>query len=164
MGDSNNDNVRAPVATGFFQESLDRYRGRGVNTFEKSGLGARTVAVADTMKTYQRTPALDSQRTYDVGAISAAVAIPLLASLIYGIASIRVYAHKDNADLQAIVAAAFTVSSYISHISSLQVELKISHGFTRTWYLMVKTVIDRGFDTCSHCFFRPGKGRGRRHD
>ena len=92
---------------------LARYRGRLVNIFENPNLGARTVAVADTIRDLPENSALEFQRTYDVGAISAVVAIPPLASLIFGIAWVRVYARKDNADLQAIVATAFTVSSYI---------------------------------------------------
>ena len=92
---------------------LGRYRGRLVNIFKNPNLGARTIAVADTIRDLPKNSALEFQRTYDVGAISAVVAIPPLASLIFGIAWVRVYAHKDNADLQAIVATAFTVSSYI---------------------------------------------------
>ena len=92
---------------------LGRYRGRLVNIFENPKLGAGTGAVADKIRNLAKNSALEFQQTYDVGTISTIVAIPPLASLIFGIAWVRVYAHKDHADLQAIVAAAFTVSSYI---------------------------------------------------
>lgn len=92
---------------------LGRYKGRLVNIFENPEFGAHTVAVAETIKNLPNNAALEFQRTYNVGAISAVVAVPPLASLIFGIVWVRIYAHKNNADLQVIVATAFTVSSYI---------------------------------------------------
>ena len=90
--------------------SLQRQTGQH---FRNPDLGAHTEAVAETIRTVPDDTALEFQRTYDVGAISAVVAVPPLASLIFGIVWVRIYAHKDNADLQVVVATAFTVSSYI---------------------------------------------------
>lgn len=81
--------------------------------FENPNLGACTVAVAETIRGLKENSALEFQQTYNISAISTVITIPPLASLIFGIAWVQVYAHKDKADLQAIVAAAFTVSSYI---------------------------------------------------
>ena len=93
---------------------LGPYRGRLVNIFENLKLGTGTAAVAKKIrKLAAENSSLEFQQTYDVNAISTIVAIPPLASLMFGIAWVRVYGHKDHADLQAIVAAAFTVSSYI---------------------------------------------------
>lgn len=102
---------------------LGRYKGRLVNMFENPKLGAHTDAVAETIRTVPKSSALEFQRTYDVGAISVTVAIPPLASLIFGIVWVQVYAHKSNADLQVIVATAFTVSSYIVTAGALTLAL-----------------------------------------
>ena len=99
---------------------LGRYKGRLVNIFENPELGAHTVTVAETIRTVPENTALEFQRTYDVGAISAVVAVPPLASLIFAIVWVRIYAHKGNADLQVIVATAFTVSSYIVTAGRIQ--------------------------------------------
>ncbi|CAD6581500.1 MAG: hypothetical protein ASARMPREDX12_000488 [Alectoria sarmentosa] len=87
---------------------LGRYKGRLVNIFENPQLGAHTIAVAETIRTVPKNSALEFQRTYDVGAISAVV---------------RIYAHKANADLQVIIATAFTVSSYIVTAGALTLAL-----------------------------------------
>ncbi len=133
---------------------LGRYKGRLVNIFENPELGAHTVAVAETIRTALKKLALEFQRTYDVGAISAIVAVPPVASLIFGIAWVRVYAHKGDADLQVIVTAAFTVSSYIVTTGRLH----DSPVFTRALFHMLTTVIYRCFDACSHRFLGPEKG------
>lgn len=133
---------------------LGRYKGRLVNIFENPELGAHTVAVAETIRTVPQNSALEFQRTYDVGAISAVVVVPPVASLIFGIVWVRIYAHKGNADLQAVVAAAFTVSSYI-------VTAGRTHDiyvFARALFHILTTVIYRRFDTCSHRFLGPEKG------
>ncbi|KAL9130929.1 MAG: hypothetical protein Q9175_006901, partial [Cornicularia normoerica] len=102
---------------------LGCYKGRLVNLFENPELGAHTLAVAETIRTVSENSALEFQRTYDVGAISMVVAVPPLASLIFGIVWVRVYAHKGNADLHVIVATAFTVSSYIVTAGALTLAL-----------------------------------------
>lgn len=133
---------------------LGRYKGRLVNLFENPELGAHTFAVAETIRTVSENSALEFQRTYDVGAISMVVAVPPLASLIFGIVWVRVYAHKGNADLQVIVATAFTVSSYIVTAGRTHDD----HVSAPTPYRMLTTVIYRRFDTCSHRFLGPEKG------
>ena len=133
---------------------LGRYRGRLVNIFENPNLGAHTVTVANTIRDLPENSALDFRRTYDVGAISVVVAIPPLASLIFGITWVRVYARKDSADLQAIVATAFTVSSYIV-TAGRTLDLPWLHSNV---VLHANDFIDRDFDTCSLCFLRPEKG------
>lgn len=92
---------------------LGRYKGRLVNIFENPELGAHTTTLAETIRTVSEKSALEFQRTYDVGFISVVVAVPPIASLIFGIVWVRVYARRHDADLQIIVATAFTVSSYI---------------------------------------------------
>ena len=91
---------------------LGRYKGRLINTFENPELGAHTTTVAETVRKISKNCALEFQRTYDVSTISVVVAIPPVASLIFAIAWVRIYAHKGE-DLQTTVQTAFTVSSYI---------------------------------------------------
>ena len=91
---------------------LGRYKGRLVNVFENPELGAHTVEVAETIRSVAENGALEFQRTYDVGTISVVVAVPPVASLVFGIAWVRVHTHK-GVDLQVAVQTAFTVSSYI---------------------------------------------------
>ena len=91
---------------------LGRYKGRLINTFENPELGAHTITIAETVRKISKNCALEFQRTYDVGAISVVVAIPPVASLIFAIAWVRIYAHKGE-DLQTTIQTAFTVSSYI---------------------------------------------------
>ncbi len=92
---------------------LGRYKGRLVNIFENPELGAHTVTVADKIRTLSENSALEFLRMYNVGAISVVVAVPPVASLIFGIVWIRVYANKNGTDLQLVIQTAFTVSSYI---------------------------------------------------
>ena len=91
---------------------LGRYKGRLVNIFENPEVGAHTVAVAETVRAISENSALEFQQTYDIGALSVIVTVPPVASLIFAIAWVRVYAHK-GVDLQVAVQTAFTVSSYI---------------------------------------------------
>ena len=91
---------------------LGRYKGRLVNIFENLELGTHTATVAETVRSISRNCAREFQRTYDVGAISVVVAVPPVASLIFAIVWVRIYAHK-GVDLQTAVQTAFTVSSYI---------------------------------------------------
>ena len=91
---------------------LGRYKGRLVDIFEHPELGAHTVAVAETVRKISKNCALEFQRTYDVGAISVVVAVPPVASLIFAIAWVRIYAHKGE-NIQTTVQTAFAVSSYI---------------------------------------------------
>ena len=91
---------------------LGRYKGRLVDIFENPELGAHTVTVAETIRKISKNSALEFQRTYNVGTISIVVAVPPVASLIFAITWVRIYAHKGE-DLQTIVQTAFTVSSYI---------------------------------------------------
>lgn len=134
---------------------LGRYKGRLVNIFENPELGAHTVAVAETIRTVPEDTALEFQRTYDVGAISAVVVVPPLASLIFGIVWVRMYAHKDNADLQVIVATAFTVSSYIVTAGKTQ---DTSCLCSNALSSMLISMLHRWLDTCSHRFPGPEKG------
>lgn len=134
---------------------LGRYKGRLVNIFENPELGAHTVAVAETIRTVSKNSALEFQRTYDVGAISVVVAVPPLASLIFGIVWVRIYAHKSNADLQVVVAAAFTVSSYIvtagrNHDCFISASTLLCR--------MLTTVIYRHSYTCPHRLLGSEKG------
>ena len=92
---------------------LGRYKGRLVNIFENPELGAHTDAVAESVRAMSKDSALEFQRTYDVGSISVILAVPAVASLIFGVVWVRIYAHKANADFQVVVQTAFTVSSYI---------------------------------------------------
>lgn len=133
---------------------LGRYKGRLVNMFENPKLGAHTDAVAETIRTVPKSSALEFQRTYDVGAISVTVAIPPLASLIFGIVWVQVYAQKSNADLQVIVATAFTVSSYIV-TAGRNYNFHIS---TSTLFRILTTVTHRRFDTCPHRLLGSKKG------
>ena len=91
---------------------LGRYKGRLVNVFENPELGAHTVTVAETVRKISKNCTLEFQRTYDVGAISVVVAVPPVASLIFAIVWVRIYAHKGE-NLQTAVQTAFAVSSYI---------------------------------------------------
>ena len=91
---------------------LGRYKGRLVDIFENPELGAQTVTVAETVRKISKNSALEFKRTYNVGAISMVVAVPPVASLIFAIAWVRIYAHKGE-NLQTIVQTAFTVSSCI---------------------------------------------------
>ena len=134
---------------------LGRYKGRLVNIFENPQLGAHTIAVAETIRTVPKNSALEFQRTYDVGAISAVVAVPPVASLIFGIVWVRIYAHKANADLQVIIATAFTVSSYIVTAGKTHDILRL--GSNAVSY-MLTIVFCRRSDTYSHCFLGPEKG------
>ena len=92
---------------------LGRYKGRLVNLFENPELGAHTDIVAETVRNMSKNSALEFQRTYDVNAISMIVALPPVASLIFAIAWVRIYAHRKGEDLQTTLQTAFTISSYI---------------------------------------------------
>ena len=64
---------------------LGRYKGKLVNMFENPRLGADTHGIAEIIRIMQTDSALEFQRKYDVGVISSVVAVPPLASLIFGI-------------------------------------------------------------------------------
>ena len=135
---------------------LGRYKGRLVNIFENPELGAHTVTVAETVRKISENSALEFQRTYDVGAASVVVAIPPVASLIFAIAWVRIYAQKGE-NLQTTVQTAFAVASYI-----------VTAGKDRSFYVpsrvpycSLTTVRYRRFDACSHCLLGPEKGPER---
>lgn len=135
---------------------LGRYQGRLVNIFENPQLGAHTVAVAETVRAISENSALEFQRTYDVGALSVIVAVPPVASLIFAIAWVRVYAHK-GVDLQVAVQTAFTVSSYIVTAGKIpDVYVSVYGTLTAVRY--------RRFNTRSHRLPRSETSPERRHD
>ena len=92
---------------------LGRYKGRLVNMFENPRLGADTHGIAEMIRTMQTNSALEFQRKYDVGVISSVVAVPPLASLIFGIVWVRIYAYQKDVELQLAVSTAFVVATYI---------------------------------------------------
>ena len=124
---------------------LGRYKGRLVNIFENPKLGAHTVAVAEIVRTISENSALEFQRTYDVGALSVIVAVPPVASLIFAIVWVRIYARK-GVDVQVAVQTAFTVSSYIVTAGETH-DVYVS---IRTPYHMLTAVRYRRFDACAH--------------
>ena len=133
---------------------LGRYKGRLVNVFENPGLGAKTFTVAETIRTLSENSALEFLRIYNVGAISVVVAVPPVVSLIFGIVWIRVYANKNNTDLQIVIQTAFTVSSYIVTAGKTH-DVYVS---ARPLYRTLTTMSHRCSDTCPHRLLGPGKG------
>ena len=135
---------------------LGRYKGRLVNLFENSELGAHTDTVAETVRNVSKNSALEFQRTYDVSAISMIVAVPPVASLIFAIAWVRIYAHKGE-NLQVTVQTAFAVSSYIV-TAGKDWDIYVP---SRLLFFTLTTVRYRRFDACSHRLLRPEKGPER---
>lgn len=60
-----------------------------------------------------QTTALSFKQSYNITVMSAVIVTPLLASIVFAIVWIRVHAHKEDVDLQALVTTAFTVAIYI---------------------------------------------------
>ena len=140
---------------------LGRYKGRLVNIFENAQLGAHTVAVAETIRTISRNSALEFQRTYDVGAISVIVAVPPVASLVFGIAWVRVYVGHRGTDIQVAVQTAFTVASYIVTAGRFHTTTTNSR---HQLFPMLTAITRRRFDPCPHRVLGSKKGAERRHD
>ena len=139
---------------------LGRYKGRLVNMFENPRLGADTHGVAETIRTMKANSALEFQRTYDVGVMSTVVAVPPLASLVFGIVWVRVYAYNKGIDLQIAVSTAFVVATYIVTAGKTRGSLTL-HPSNTVLHCMLTNPRCMYFHTCAHRLLGSEKGPER---
>lgn len=107
---------------------LGRYKGTLTSLFHSPELVKDSNNIAKKIQGLSQETVLEFKQTYDLGIISLVLAVPPLGSVIFAVAWILHFVHKEGVDLQVLVASAFTVASYIvtTGMSSLRCFLSVA--------------------------------------
>ncbi len=87
---------------------------QGPVDFENHEPGKFTRSITDNIHALLEDKALDYQRSYNLSIISMVMIVSPLGLAVLAIACIRIFVHRKDVDVQALVATAFTVASYIT--------------------------------------------------